>query len=86
MLIITKKGKIKKLNLDRFQKASTSGKKVINLYQKVREKCLHHQSQLEKHKTANCCDKSQGVMAYSRCAEFRDLQKQIKECRECRDV
>jgi hypothetical protein len=45
--------------------------------------CLTHQNQLKEHKTANCCDKSQGVKAYSRCFEFRKLRNKIKACGDC---
>jgi len=61
------------------------------LYRQTRKKdeegnsiyCSLHQNQLKKHKTANCCDKSQGVMAYSRCSQFKKLRNQIKECGNC---
>jgi len=86
LLIITQKGKIKTLDTAKLKKVSNSGKKIINLYQKVRVKCPRHQSQLEQHKTATCCDKSQGIQAYARCQEFRGLQNEIKECSECKDV
>ncbi|CAG8630785.1 684_t:CDS:2, partial [Ambispora gerdemannii] len=82
LLLITKKGKIKTLNTAKLKKASNSGRKVINLYQKVRVKCPRHQIQMEQHKTATCCDKSQGILAYARCADFRELQKEIKKYNE----
>ena len=47
--------------------------------------CPTHQVQLKKHKTASCCDKSQGVMAYSRCPQFKKLRSQIKECGNCQN-
>jgi len=45
--------------------------------------CSTHQTQLEKHKTANCCDKGQGVRAYSSCSKFKKLRNEIKECKNC---
>ncbi|CAJ0754197.1 5730_t:CDS:1, partial [Entrophospora sp. SA101] len=45
--------------------------------------CPVHQNQSKKHKTASCCDKSQGVKAYSRCLKFRKLTTEIKECSDC---
>ncbi|CAH1756530.1 13941_t:CDS:2 [Entrophospora sp. SA101] len=141
LLIITRRGKIKLLAVEKLQNINKSGKKLINLYQKTVEKCSLHQSQftehkatahicgneeielivkrkskddvvknlkvpvyrqmrkkdaegnsvycethqvqLKKHKTASCCDKSQGVMAYSRCLQFKKLRNQIKECGNC---
>jgi len=44
-----------------------------------------HQNQLKKHKTANCCDKSQGVKAYSCCPQFKKLRDQIKDCSDCQN-
>ncbi|CAH1755994.1 14070_t:CDS:2 [Entrophospora sp. SA101] len=63
------------------------------LYRQMRKKdeegkaiyCPVHQNQLKKHKTANCCDKSQGVKAYSRCSQFRKLTTEIKECQGCQN-
>ena len=86
LLIITQKGKIKTLDTAKLKKVSNSGKKIINLYQKVRVKCPRHQSQLEQHKTATCCDKSQGIQAYVHCSAFKNLQKQIKECSNCQEL
>ena len=65
----------------------------VPVYRQVRKKdeegnpvyCSPHQSQLKKHKTANCCDKSQGVKAYSRCAKFRKLRNEIKDCGDCQN-
>jgi len=65
----------------------------VPLYQQMRKKdgegnsiyCSIHQNQLKKHKTANCCDKSQGVKAYSRCLQFKKLRDQIRECRDCQN-
>jgi DNA gyrase/topoisomerase IV subunit A len=63
----------------------------VPVYRQVRKRdeegnpiyCSTHQIQLKKHKTANCCDKSQGVKAYSRCSKFRKLRNEIKECNGC---
>ena len=65
----------------------------VPVYRQVRKKdeegnseyCPEHKSQLKKHKTANCCDKSQGVMAYSRCSQFKKLRNQIKGCGDCQN-
>jgi len=65
----------------------------VPLYRQMRQKdeegnsvyCSTHQVQLKKHKTASCCDKSQGVMAYSRCSQFKKLRNQIKECDNCQN-
>jgi len=65
----------------------------VPLYRQARKKdeegnsiyCSTHQSQLKKHKTANCCDKSQGVKAYSSCSQFKKLRNQIKECPDCQN-
>jgi hypothetical protein len=65
----------------------------VPLYRQMRRKdeegkaiyCSLHQSQLKKHKTANCCDKSQGVKAYSRCSKFRKLTAEIKDCPGCQN-
>jgi len=63
------------------------------LYRQTRKKdeegnsiyCSLHQNQLKKHKTANCCDKSEGVKAYSRCPQFKKLRDQIKKCEDCQN-
>jgi len=63
------------------------------LYRQTRKKdeegnsiyCSTHQNQLKKHKTANCCDKSEGVKAYSRCPQFKKLRDQIKKCGDCQN-
>jgi hypothetical protein len=86
LLIITKKGKIKTIDIAKLQKVSNSGKVVFNLYQKVRVKCSQHQFQFEQHKTASCCDKSQGIKAYANCADFQDLQKQVRTCQNCKYI
>ncbi|CAG8542062.1 373_t:CDS:2, partial [Racocetra persica] len=54
---------------------------MINLYRKG--KCPLHQTQLEKHRLADCCDKSQGVKAYMKCSQFRELQQAVKNCGDC---
>jgi hypothetical protein len=65
-------------------KIGKAGKKVINLYQKG--KCSLHQRQSEQHRVADCCDKSQGVKAYSRCPQFRELMRAIKACGDCQNI
>ena len=63
------------------------------IYRQVRKKdeegnleyCSDHKTKLKKHKTADCCDKSQGVKAYSRCAKFRKLRNEIKDCGDCQN-
>ncbi|RIA79123.1 DNA topoisomerase, partial [Glomus cerebriforme] len=82
LLVITKKGKIKKLKLTDLQKISKSGKKVIKLGEKGR--CSPHQTRFIEHKTADCCDKSQGIKAYTKCSQFQELQRQIRECNACK--
>jgi hypothetical protein len=79
LLIITKKGKIKFWETEKLQNIiSKSGKKLIGLYQKTIEKCSLHQNQLTEHKaTAHVCGIS--------CLQRRELQKQIKECRNCQE-
>lgn len=65
----------------------------VSVYRQVRKKdeegnpeyCSGHKVKLKKHKIANCCDKSQGVKAYSRCAEFRKLRNEIKVCSDCQN-
>jgi len=65
----------------------------VPLYRQMRKKdkegnsvyCSTHQIQLKKHKAANCCDKSQGVQAYSRCSQFKKLRNQIRECNNCQN-
>ncbi|MCE8163474.1 MAG: ATP-binding protein [Candidatus Moeniiplasma glomeromycotorum] len=65
----------------------------VSLYRTVRKKdkegspeyCSEHKTKLKKHKTANCCDKSQGVKVYSRCAKFRKLRNEIKVCGDCQN-
>ena len=65
----------------------------VPVYRQMRKKdeegnpiyCSTHQIQLKKHKTANCCDKSQGIKAYSRCSQFKKLRNKIKECSECQN-
>jgi DNA gyrase/topoisomerase IV subunit A len=49
-------------------------------------RCQKHQKLLADHKTAACCDKSQGVKAYSQCSKFRELFKDMKTCAECNQV
>jgi len=78
LLIITKKGKIKLWETKKLQNISKSGKKLISLYQKSIEKCSLHQSQLTEHKSiSHVC----GIG----CLQRRELQKQIKECSNCRE-
>jgi hypothetical protein len=63
----------------------------VPVYRQMRKKdvegnseyCSEHKDQLKKHKSANCCDKSQGVQAYSRCSQFKKLRNQIKNCSNC---
>ena len=63
----------------------------VPVYRQMRKKdeegnpiyCSTHQNQLKKHKTDNCCDKSQGVKAYSQCSQFKKLRNKIKECTKC---
>jgi len=65
----------------------------VPVYRQMRKKdeernliyCSIHQNQLKKHKIASCCDKSQGVRAYSSCLQFRKLRNQIKECSNCQN-
>jgi len=65
----------------------------VPVYRQMRKKdeegnpiyCSTHQNQLKKHKTANCCDKSQGVKAYSQCSQFKKLRNKIKECPDCQN-
>jgi dTDP-4-amino-4,6-dideoxygalactose transaminase len=78
LLIITKKGKIKQLPLANLQKVSKSGKKLINLYQKVIEKCSPHQVQSEQHKSNN-------HICSITCPEAKELRQQIKECSDCQE-
>ena len=76
LLIITRRGKVKLLGVEKLQNISKSGKKLINLYQKTVEKCPLHQSQLIEHKaTAHTC----GIG----CSPLRELQKEIRECSNC---
>ncbi|RHZ35471.1 DNA gyrase subunit A [endosymbiont GvMRE of Glomus versiforme] len=76
LLIITKKGKIKCLERERFQKASKSGKNVVKLGRKMTEECSLHQAQLSEHKAdSHVCGIS--------CLQRRELQKQIKACNDC---
>jgi DNA gyrase/topoisomerase IV subunit A len=76
LLIITKKGKIKLWETEKLQNISKTGKKLIGLYQKTIEKCSLHQNQLTEHKAiSHVC----GIG----CLQRRELQKQIKECRNC---
>jgi DNA gyrase/topoisomerase IV subunit A len=78
LLIITKKGKIKFLGAEKLQNISKAGKRLINLYQKTIEKCSLHQTQLAEHKAvSHVC----GIG----CLQRRELQKQIKECSNCRE-
>jgi DNA gyrase/topoisomerase IV subunit A len=78
LLIITKKGKIRLWETEKLQNISKSGKKLINLYQKTIEKCSLHQNQLTEHKViSHVC----GIG----CLQRRELQKQIKECSNCRE-
>ena len=78
LLIITHQGKIKLLETERLKNISKSGKKLINLYQKTIEKCSSHQTKLTEHKaTAHVC----GIG----CPPLRELQKEIRECNNCRE-
>ena len=138
LVMLTKKGKIKRLPLEKIGRVLASGKKVINIVkyhdeigqvaftsgvdnimvftkrgksktfaeEKIRicgraaygdtaiklesvgskVRCDKHQNLLEEHKTANCCDKSQGVKAYSQCQKFRILVEGIKNCVDCNKV
>jgi hypothetical protein len=60
------------------KKISAFGKKRIGY-------CSLHQRQSEQHRVADCCDKSQGVKAYSRCPQFRELMRAIKACGDCQN-
>ena len=75
---------IKKVKSENLQKVGKTGKKVIKLGKKG--KCSRHQTQFSEHKIADCCDKSQGISAYVNCDRFKELQKQIRECTECRNT
>jgi len=76
LVIITKKGKIKYLPIEKLQKISKSGKKILSLYQKIVKKCNLHQEQSIDHKnTPHECGIS--------CSVSRELQKQIKTCPNC---
>jgi len=78
LLIITKKGKIKLLGTEKLQNINKSGKKLINLYQKTIEKCSLHQTHLGEHKSVpHVC----GIG----CPQLRELQKEIRECNNCRE-
>jgi len=78
LLIVTRRGKIKLLETEKLQNISKSGKKLINLYQKTIEKCSSHQSQLDEHKSVpHVC----GIG----CPQLRELQKEIRECSNCRE-
>ncbi|CAG8453177.1 3887_t:CDS:2 [Ambispora gerdemannii] len=72
-------GVIKNLKLPLYRQTRKKDEEGNSVY------CSTHQVQLKKHKTANCCDKSQGVMAYSRCSQFKKLRNQIKECEKAKE-
>ncbi|CAJ0925531.1 19188_t:CDS:10 [Entrophospora sp. SA101] len=74
-----KGGQVKNLKVPLYRQMRRKDKEGNSLY------CPVHQNQLKKHKTANCCDKSQGVKAYSRCLKFRKLTTEIKDCQDCQN-
>jgi len=77
LLIITKKGGIKRLEYEKFQKASKSGRNVIKMGQKVVEECSLHQTQHAEHKSIlHSC--------FPPCPQALELRKQIKECNNCK--
>jgi len=78
LIIITKNGKIKQLELAKLKKISKTGKKIVNLYQKTVKECSFHQTESAKHKNfAHVC----GIG----CVQLRELRKQIKECNNCQE-
>src|ERR1044072_5018163 len=137
LVIGTKKGKIKRLPLEKIGRVMKGGKKVINIVkhsdkisqvaftsgqddimvftrqgknknfaeekmritgraaygdtaikledggQKVR--CSKHQTLLEQHKTASCCDKSQ-LGASLHCPRRKEITEEIKKCSDCNKV
>jgi len=137
LVIGTKRGKIKRLPLEKIGRVSISGKKVINLVkhqdainqvvftsgqdalavftkrgknknlseEKLRVfgraaygdtairledsgkkvRCPRHQSLLEQHKTASCCDKSKPG-AQLQCSRIKEINKEKKDCVDCNKV
>jgi len=135
LIISTKKGKIKKISLEKINKISQIGRKIINIFKhqdnivqvsfssgsdyisiytkkgkmkifsenkiktsgrasygdnaiKLTAKdkknyCQNHFDILKKHKTSQCCDKTQGIKIYFQCLEFKKIIKEIKECSQC---
>lgn len=137
LVIGTKKGKVKRLPLEKIGKVMKGGKKIVNIVkhhdkisqvaftsgddnimvftkqgknknfaeekmrivgraaygdtaiklegggQKVR--CPKHQTLLEQHKVASCCDKSQ-LGASLRCPRGKEINKEIRNCSECNKV
>jgi len=138
LIILTKKGKIKRLSLEKIGRVLASGKRVVNVIkhkdqisqvsfssgsdeimvftkrgkvktfaeEKVRtfgraaygdtsiklkgaygkSRCSQHQRLVEQHKTATCCDKSQGIKAFARCQMFKKLLREIKNCSKCNET
>ena len=73
----------KEKNRIRFRAGSKLMQEINPLSQKKVSYCPKHQFSREEHKTANCCDKSQGIKIYRNCFRFRELQQQIRECQQC---
>jgi type I restriction enzyme M protein len=42
--------------------------------------CQKHQLSREEHKLSNCCDKSQGSKVISKCSQYKETQKEIRNC------
>ncbi|CAI2182981.1 2815_t:CDS:2, partial [Funneliformis geosporum] len=137
LVIGTKKGKIKRLPLEKIGKVMRGGKKIINIVkhrdeisqivftsgqddimaftkqgktktfaeEKMRvvgraaygdtairlesgeqkKRCSKHQTLLEQHRNATCCDKSQ-LGAVLRCPRGKEINQEIRNCSDCNKV
>ena len=48
--------------------------------------CDKHKLAMTNHKKASCCDKKQGIKAYSKCKSFGNLRREIQKCGNCKVV
>src|SRR3954454_12020867 len=137
LVIGTKKGKMKRLPLEKIGKVMRGGKKIINIVKHHDEisqiaftsgddnimvftrqgknknfaeermrivgraaygdtairlesgekkiRCSKHQTLLDQHKTASCCDKSQ-LGAVLRCPRGKEINQEIRNCSDCNKI
>jgi len=89
IMVFTKGGKTKSFSEEKLRICGRAayGDTAVKLQNSSgKTRCQKHQQLLEEHKTASCCDKSQGLKAYTQCPKFRELVQAMKNCSDCNKV